>query len=1095
MTSSVEDSAGGDVGLGHELRGVSVHHLRAGVLESVRQLGMNVDEASVHDIEETVIRAKGEYVVCPRDHRRGAAYVDSISGPDNAGMSEFMLSYTWQYKVKDITETLENFCELRGYDVRRTYVWICCLCVNQWRVQEARRQQNIVDFGSFEKTFRGRVEQIGCVLAMLSPWRSPNYIKRVWCDFELFQAVTLKKDIVILTPPSEKDDLRRSVLEGNGVAEVWKVLMGIDIGKAEASVPEDKEHIFRMIEMDCGFERLNAEVSRSLRQWIVDTSEREVITNMRDGTMGGEIAVKMCAEVGQLLTDLHLLDQAAQILEMGSVECEKKGLGNTLCHAKLAKAFGELQTKQKRYLEALQSYSDARRIREFLEQLDTDEGAELLRCTGLARKFSGDKVGAKQSFEEARACRLKSRSMDTVEGADLYRSMGALAEECDLDEAWDLYMEGMQVLCKRQASQTGSGAYLMMCMGNVMLERLDIDNALEIYAEARRMRVRSGTLQTHGGQILEQYAEEARNEQTVQELIDAFRNYESSARDCLVRCRPKFLDIFGDKKDWLLQLGVVREGVLDYKKLLMLLYPESRIVKALFSEVTSEPAVVGPLSHGFPLLGPAGCRDAHSVLVWNIQSPDLCTNSLEFLPGSGFVSGQSLATMMRLLSRARSWMLRPAETRTLGELLCDNAPLERAGEPEMAELTHEETLRGLQEWLESRREVWSKVEIWKALSSQELVEKWATDPAARWEYWKRQTLLDWLRDDCSGGKVNPLLLPEHPTIDQLCWNLGLSSADRCLAGDPGRAARARWLRHSSVHKAAEPLNEGKYDLFKLLVWDMLIEKICADAAEPDALDALVSERRPLDSEVRLRLIADRVRAADIAVLTEVPAEGLGGLEEFWAVSAAPTAEEVQPISTLCTFIFARKDLFTEPVVHTFSSGGRLSTRTVGCTLTRRSDARWLRVIGVHLAGRGGDEEGVMPRIEAMLAPSAVLAGDFNVDLRKRSPPWASRAEHPRLARLLEQASNIPLSLGTCNKQRSPFQAQVSKMFLPDFSMKDFAFLGDCFCPSALGCLLSRSETLPSKTIPSDHAPLTFQLAFGDSLDPCRKAWTGGNAAS
>lgn len=83
MTSSVEDSAGGDVGLGHELRGVSVHHLRAGVLESVRQLGMNVDEASVHDIEETVIRAKGNmsfaHVIIDVGPRTSTAFLGPIT--------------------------------------------------------------------------------------------------------------------------------------------------------------------------------------------------------------------------------------------------------------------------------------------------------------------------------------------------------------------------------------------------------------------------------------------------------------------------------------------------------------------------------------------------------------------------------------------------------------------------------------------------------------------------------------------------------------------------------------------------------------------------------------------------------------------------------------------------------------------------------------------------------------------------------------------------------------------------------------------------------------------------------------------------------
>ena len=50
----------------------------------------------------------------------------------------------------------------------------------------------------------------------------------------------------------------------------------------------------------------------------------------------------------------------------------------------------------------------------------------------------------------------------------------------------------------------------------------------------------------------------------------------------------------------------------------------------------------------------------------------------------------------------------------------------------------------------------------------------------RWEYWREQTVCEWLAEDFSGGKKGGPIKPVEPPVDAVAWRLGLGCAD------PGR---------------------------------------------------------------------------------------------------------------------------------------------------------------------------------------------------------------------------------------------------------------------------------------------------------------------
>jgi len=138
--------------IGHRFRGVSIDHLEKELLCRVQEQGQS-REAKVYEIEPTVIRPKGARVQDPSDGRFGASYVDSIYGKDNAGVADFMLSYTWGYEIGDIIDTLLAFSDAKALQPKTTYVWICCLCINQHRVKEAQASGEVVPFTTFQHAF------------------------------------------------------------------------------------------------------------------------------------------------------------------------------------------------------------------------------------------------------------------------------------------------------------------------------------------------------------------------------------------------------------------------------------------------------------------------------------------------------------------------------------------------------------------------------------------------------------------------------------------------------------------------------------------------------------------------------------------------------------------------------------------------------------------------------------------------------------------------------------------------------------------------------------------------------------------------------
>ena len=158
-----------------------------------------------------------------------------------------MLSYSWACDVViDIAGGLKSFCESSGRDLRCTFVWVCCVCVNQHRVRGSE-----VPFEQFRDIFKNRVRDIGHLVPLLSPWKSPVYITRAWCVMELFTAIEQKCQITITMPPHEAEDMKHATM-GQDLSTFWAALGTLRAEEATATMTRDAKMIQRLIRESAG---------------------------------------------------------------------------------------------------------------------------------------------------------------------------------------------------------------------------------------------------------------------------------------------------------------------------------------------------------------------------------------------------------------------------------------------------------------------------------------------------------------------------------------------------------------------------------------------------------------------------------------------------------------------------------------------------------------------------------------------------------------------------------------------------------------------------------------------------------------------------
>ena len=111
-----------------ERQGPSVHHLNTDFITNTLKAVSNqmpemkgiIDpaEAKIYHMVQAYGKPVGLTITCPRDGEPGAAYVDTLSGEDNVGIANALLSYSWGYKARFVIKIIYGYSGCSHYCVQ-----------------------------------------------------------------------------------------------------------------------------------------------------------------------------------------------------------------------------------------------------------------------------------------------------------------------------------------------------------------------------------------------------------------------------------------------------------------------------------------------------------------------------------------------------------------------------------------------------------------------------------------------------------------------------------------------------------------------------------------------------------------------------------------------------------------------------------------------------------------------------------------------------------------------------------------------------------------------------------------------------------------
>eukprot|EP00554_Chaetoceros_debilis_P009880 CAMPEP_0194103876 /NCGR_PEP_ID=MMETSP0150-20130528/4232_1 /TAXON_ID=122233 /ORGANISM="Chaetoceros debilis, Strain MM31A-1" /LENGTH=589 /DNA_ID=CAMNT_0038791211 /DNA_START=210 /DNA_END=1979 /DNA_ORIENTATION=+ len=477
-----------------DLLGVSVHHLANYFMDLVRaKYPDSGNDTKIYQIEDLndldkngIIREEGKDTQCPIDDRRGAAYVHTLQGADHVGPASIMLSYTWGYTIGDIIDVLRNYCTSNGLNPKKVYVWICCLCVNQHRVVESMKRKEDIPFDDFRKVFHGRVTSIGHVVAMMSPWTGPEYLKRVWCIFELFTASKEGCKVTIEMPKREREDFIKGLANGEEhTNKLFSVLSSTDVEKAEASVLSDRENILNIVKNETGgYDQFNVAINGLIRTWVLQLIKDAAQSRLEDLVDGeyDERCTVFLARVGILFWRLGELETALKMYRVELMMVEEKFGSDHLRMTYPLNNIALVLRGQGKYEEALGYYMKALIVKEKEYGRESVEVARTLHNMGTAYQSQGEYGKAIDTYNRALVIKEEKLGLDHIETAGIHMNIASvLRNHKKYDESMEKYTKVLPIYKKAYGHDSVNMATLLYNMAITLYNQGKYEDAMENY--------------------------------------------------------------------------------------------------------------------------------------------------------------------------------------------------------------------------------------------------------------------------------------------------------------------------------------------------------------------------------------------------------------------------------------------------------------------------------------------------------------------------------------------------------------------------------------------------------------------------------------
>ena len=362
-----------------------------------------------------------------------------------------------RYSVEDVINTLVAHCEKNNLNPKRTYIWICCLCINQHRVAAASNSPSFFSPINFEAEFRARVLNIGHLLVMMTPWENPHYLERVWCIFEIFTAITNALPVTVVMPPGDTNKMISEIIgqDGEGIERFYKALQAVKIESAEASCEQDRTKILRLVRSTVGYYGTNVRVSHHFRNWIIQTIKEIDLSEYTSGSSDQASVALFHVRKGQLFHHIEDYDAALDAFS-DALQIRREGtLG--MDDSQVAEIYGLIGCV---YTEQCKNNPTSINNNQAIEMLSKCLNARMQLfgsehpLTALSYKACGDHHLAMErysmamsNYEKCLAIQEKSSFECQVNTAETYSSMGALFERQEkYNQSVEMYSHAVSVL-------------------------------------------------------------------------------------------------------------------------------------------------------------------------------------------------------------------------------------------------------------------------------------------------------------------------------------------------------------------------------------------------------------------------------------------------------------------------------------------------------------------------------------------------------------------------------------------------------------------------------------------------------------------------
>lgn len=271
--------------LDSEQSGVSLAYL----LTDFSDLAIRVTECpdpTFHDIKkpfwEEGPHKIGQKRLCPRDLKKGCAFIDTLSYPHRDKATVF-LSWVWSYHLLLLCEALRRWANSAGTSTSDIFFYVCFFCNNQYRILVPDAAQNGSD--DLENTFAKRLQRIGNVVAVLDTWNDPVYLGRVWTIYEQHVASVHGVGVTFVLPEEPSLSMLDELDKGKkGINKVKHAITQIDAETARASVKSDEKKVKQLIQSSGGFAKVNRRVQRQMVEWIATEFKESFDASLDDNT-------------------------------------------------------------------------------------------------------------------------------------------------------------------------------------------------------------------------------------------------------------------------------------------------------------------------------------------------------------------------------------------------------------------------------------------------------------------------------------------------------------------------------------------------------------------------------------------------------------------------------------------------------------------------------------------------------------------------------------------------------------------------------------------------------------------------------------------